>query len=434
MSGPARLLVAGVALLSAIGSPARAQVVPTYVQFDPFTVKGALYRPEPGRERSVAVLLIHRVNNYLGHLAAWELSARGFVVLAMNSRFDNNEASLVWEVIAQDVKTGMDYLRKQRGIRQVVLFGHSGGAATLSFYQAVAENGTAYCRTAQKLTVCNADLANLPKADGLVLVDASLGNPVGLLRGLNPAVTTEGDPKAIDPTLDPFNPANGFNPAGPSSYSPEFKQKYFAAQSARMNRLIASATEQASQLGTGRSPFPDDNSFLIVRASGARLIDAELLAATSTSQPRKHLKNDGSVVTEVVRSVRPETRPNPAQNAAFDAGTRVLTLKSFLTANAIRSTNSMSGIDWCSSNNSTPCAVGQIAVPLLVAAMGGNTGLRDNEMLYEMASSRDKDFVVVEGATHNLEPCAECESRKGQYGNATKNFFNYVARWLSSRY
>ena len=95
-----------------------------------------------------------------------------------------------------------------------------------------------------------------------------------------------------------------------------------------------------------------------------------------------------------------------------------LTLKSFLTANAIRSTNSMTGIDWCSSNNSTPCAVGQIARPLLVAAMGGNTGLRDNEMLYEMASSRDKDFFVVEGATHNIEPCTECESRKGQYGNA----------------
>ena len=44
--------------------------------------------------------------------------------------------------------------------------------------------------------------------------------------------------------------------------------------------------------------------------------------------------------------------------------------------------------------------------------MGGNTGLRDNEMLYEMAASRDKDFIVVEGATHNLEPCTECEAGK----------------------
>ena len=73
-------------------------------------------------------------------------------------------------------------------------------------------------------------------------------------------------------------------------------------------------------------------------------------------------------------------------------------------------------------------------MPLLVAAMGGNTGLRDNEMVSEMAASKDKDFIVVEGATHNIEPCSECETKKGQYANATKNFFNFVSRWLSARY
>ena len=73
----------------------------------------------------MSVLVIHRVNNFLGHLAAWRLVERGFIVLAMNSRFENNEASVIWEVIAQDVKTGVEYLRRQRGIRKVVLFGHS---------------------------------------------------------------------------------------------------------------------------------------------------------------------------------------------------------------------------------------------------------------------------------------------------------------------
>lgn len=72
----------------------------------------------------------------------------------MNSRFDNNEASLVWEHIAHDVKTGVEYLRRQERVRWVVLFGHSGGAATLSFYQAVAEKGTSYCDTPGKLTAC----------------------------------------------------------------------------------------------------------------------------------------------------------------------------------------------------------------------------------------------------------------------------------------
>src|SRR6185312_3010528 len=97
-----------------------AQSNPTYVQFENFTVKGVLYQPDSG-EPHVAVLLIHRVNNYLGHIAARELARRGFLVLAMNSRFDNNEASVIWEAIALDVKEGVEFLRKRPGIRKVVL-------------------------------------------------------------------------------------------------------------------------------------------------------------------------------------------------------------------------------------------------------------------------------------------------------------------------
>jgi hypothetical protein len=244
---------------------------------------------------------------------------------------------------------------------------------------------------------------------------------------------TEGDPKTIDSALDPFSTANGFNPAG-STYTSEFKQKYYEAQAARMNRLIAVAVARASQLGSDRGAFPDNDLVLIVRGQGARLVDSETLAETATSRPRKLLKNNGSIVTEIVRSVRPPVHPNPVQNATFDGGARLLTLKSFLTANAIRSTNSMTGIDWCSSNSSTPCALGQISVPLLVSAMGGNTGIRDNEWLYENAASRDKDFFVLDGATHNLEPCVECETRKGEYSNVVRNFFNYLRDWMNQRF
>jgi pimeloyl-ACP methyl ester carboxylesterase len=428
-------LAAIVSCVAMMAAPAAAQSRPMYLQFDPYTVKGALYRPDGGGDPDVGVLLIHRVNNYLGHIAASELARRGFLVLAMNSRFDNNEASVLWERIAIDVKTGVEYLRKQGGVRRVVLFGHSGGAATLSFYQAVAEKGTAFCEAPGKLTLCSArELADLPKADGLILVDASLGNPVGLLRGLNPAVVEEGDPKRVDPALDPFNPANGFNPGGRSSYSPEFRKKYHEAQSARMNRLIATAAAAATKLGTDRAPFPDDDAFLIVRASGARLPDEDVVADTATVSPRKLLKNNGSIATQIIRTVRPFAAPNPLTNGTFESGARLLTLKSFLTANAIRSSNAMTGVEWCSTNNSTPCAVQQIAVPLLVSAMGGNTGIRDNEWLYEQAASRDKDFFVLEGATHNIEPCTECETRKGEYNNCVRNFFNYVRDWINNRF
>ena len=51
-----------------------------------------------------------------------------------------------------------------------------------------------------------------------------------------------------------------------------------------------------------------------------------------------------------------------------------------------------------------------------------------------MTRCRDKDFFVVEGATHNFEPCDECATRKGQYTNAVRNYFNYVRDWINRRF
>ena len=52
--------------------------------------------------------------------------------------------------------------------------------------------------------------------------------------------------------------------------------------------------------------------------------------------------------------------------------------------------------------------------------------------LYENAPSRDKDFFVLDGATHNIDPCVECETRKGEYSNIVRNFFN--RDWMNQRF
>jgi len=51
-----------------------------------------------------------------------------------------------------------------------------------------------------------------------------------------------------------------------------------------------------------------------------------------------------------------------------------------------------------------------------------------------LAASKDKDYIVVEGATHGATPCTECEKTPGQYSNSVKNFFDYVAMWINSRF
>lgn len=134
---------------------------------------------------------------------------------------------------------------------------------------------------------------------------------------------------------------------------------------------------------------------------------------------------------ESVRLPQPELAE---RSKTFAAGTRFLTVRSFLSANATLATDSMDGIDNCSSNNSTVCAVQVISIPILVTTMGAHYFIRDNEIHFELSASKDKDFVVIEGATHGITPCVPCEEFPGQYSNTVENFFNYVRDWIDARF
>jgi hypothetical protein len=143
-------------------------------------------------------------------------------------------------------------------------------------------------------------------------------------------------------------------------------------------------------------------------------MDPDIPELMSTARPEKLLKNDGTIVKEIVHSVSVPEPKNAKTNRAFDTGTKIFTFKSFLSANAMRSTNSLDGLDDCSSNNSTTCAVQSIHVPILVAAMGGYHFVRDQEIIFDKSASTDKDYVVIEGALHGYTPCTECEKTHGQ--------------------
>ena len=437
-----KAILAAVTLLFSWGAtPADAQSNPAYVRLGP--AKGALYKPDSGAASKAAVLIIHRTSNFLSHPGCTELSRRGFMVLCMNSRFDNNETLIRFETIALDVKEGINFLRSQQGITKVVLFGHSGGGSTLSFYQAVAENGPSYCQGQNKLTPCGNELAGLPRADGVVFADAHLGEPVQIMRGLNPSFVEDGSSIRIVAELDPFDPRNGYNPHGQSHYSPEFQQRYFAAQAAKMNMLIDGALKKLARR-TSEVLF-SDNDILLIRGGGNPgsgdsgraflfVMDPGIAALNATSRPQKLLKNDGSVVMQIVKSVKVAEPDQDAANRTFDRGTKVYTLRSFLSSNAMRATNSPDGLDFCSSNNSAACAVQSMTAPLLITTMGAHDFVRDDETMFDLAKSTDKEFVVIEGALHGFAPCTRCEEVAGQYANTTKNEFDLVASWIKARF
>jgi len=121
---------------------------PAYYQLGP--AKATLYKPDSGPPPHVGVVAMHRTANFLSYIGCMELSKRGFLALCMNPRFDNNETQVNWEQMPLDVAAGVNFLKSQPGITKIVLWGHSGGGPTMSFYQAVAENGPSYCPGTQQ--------------------------------------------------------------------------------------------------------------------------------------------------------------------------------------------------------------------------------------------------------------------------------------------
>jgi hypothetical protein len=439
------LTLAGALVLCLAPDAAFAQSKPEFIAMAG-RAKAALYKPDSGPAPHVGILVMHRTSNYLAHPACTELSRRGFLMLCMNTRYENNEPAVDFEKLPLDVKAGVEFLRKQNGVTKVVLFAHSGGGPLMSLYQAVAENGVSYCKGQNKLVECGDDLGGLGPADGIVFADAHPSNAVNTLRGLNPSVANANNPPDTPPIaeLDPFDAKKGFNPNGPSNYSVEFQARYFKAQSDRMNRLIDMARDKLARMKRNDYPYPDNDIIIIPRggnpgsgpgASAALFIaQPSIEAVNSTAKPAKLLRNDGTITTQVIKSVYVADPKLSRDNLRFETGTKVYTLRSFLSANAIRSNNSMDDIDYCSSNNSTVCAVQSISVPVLFMGMGAHYFIRDNERHFDMAKSKDKDFIVIEGAVHGFTPCTACEQTPGQYSNSVKNLFDYTAKWINERY
>ena len=436
------LFVVAVSVAIAVPSASFAQSHPEFIALG--RVSAALYKPDSGPAPHVAFVIGHRTANYLNHIACRELSSRGFLALCFNTRFQNNESQVRWEETPLDVKAAVEFVRRQPGITKVILFGHSGGGPLMSFYQAVAEKGPAYCQKPERLVKCGDDVRGLPPADAIVFADAHAGNPVQALRSLNPSVTVDGGKRSVDSAIDPFDEKNGYNSKGPSHYSKAFADRYFAAQAKRMNELIDHVLTIQARISKGDYPYPDDDILLVpsggnpgAGAGGdAKLatLDPTIADLQSTARPEKLLKNDGRIVTQFVRSVAVAEPGMARTNRGFDTGTKIFTLKSFLSANATRATNANGGIDYCSSNNSTTCAVQSISVPIMIAAMGAYQFIRDDEIIFDKSASRDKDYFVLEGAVHGFTPCTACETTRGQYSNSVKNLFDYIRDWTNKRF
>src|SRR4051812_43233351 len=132
---------------------AQAQSNPAYVKL-PGRIHGALYKPDSGPAPHIAFVIANGGSNILGAVQCKELAARGFMVFCQNTVLEGDEMRARWDDSAADFKDTIPFLHKQPGITKVILFGHSGGGTHMSYYQAVAEAGPAFCQAPQKLSKC----------------------------------------------------------------------------------------------------------------------------------------------------------------------------------------------------------------------------------------------------------------------------------------
>jgi pimeloyl-ACP methyl ester carboxylesterase len=396
---------------------------------------GLYYEPNTlGPKARFALVLSHpNANNFTDQVGK-EMASRGFRVLLI----DYHGSDLAPEALPEDylptISRAIGYLRTLPGVERVLVIGHSGGGALTTLYGAVSEKGPSACQGADKIYPCNGrNIADLQKPDGLIIQEAPLG-AFHRMSGLDAALTDHGR----DPALDMYNSANGYNTATKlAAYSPDFVKRYYAAQKSRFDVLTAHAQERLNAIQQGKSDY-DDDELMQVRgmgpnAIGARPYEADLRLASHTKKPHLILKADGSQVEAIAQSVR----PSDAGEAL--AGLRKLNVMSvttsvrhFLSTFALRTMpnyaitdDDIIGVDWHSAYNSPPANAEQITLPVLVMAGTCHYLFVPDEIIYDHLASKDKTYVIIDGATHGFGACSP------QYGDVTKRTYDFVDTWLT---
>jgi hypothetical protein len=212
-----------------------------------------------GGERSV-VCLMHPRANFSRHYLVPGLVDAGFAVLCINSRWLGNDSTLIHELVLLDVAAAMRAIRSR--YPRVVLAGNSGGGSLFTFYlsQALAPKGERLTDTAAG-DPFDLNRFELPAADAMIYLAAHPGEGHYLLHAIDPSVTDEGDPVSCDPTLDLYDPANGFaEPPKESRFAPAFLQRYRAAQRARVERLDAEARRRVDRRRAARARWQKTGS------------------------------------------------------------------------------------------------------------------------------------------------------------------------------
>ena len=383
---------------------------------------GALYTK--GNPKTVVVIMHQRTDNSR-HYAIPYLVEAGFAVFGHNNRYVGNDVETIHENIVLDIAAGLRFLKQERGVERVIFLGASGGGALFSFYQSQAQTAPP-----DRLTHTPAgdppDLNgyDLPPADGMVHLAAHVGQGKFLMVNIDPSVVDENDPFSTDPSLDMYDPRNGFRlPPEETRYDPEFLSRYREAQKARIARIDTIARNHIEQQRYFRQ-LMEDSSFRQLRTEQQLFIHRRailgkylLIHRTMANPIYVDLTIDPSDRERgSLRSSEPEV-----YNFTEYGYARYLTPRAWL--------SSWSG--HCSNASTIDCSR-NITMPLLMVYGTADKEVlpSDGWLIYEATASQDKQFILVEGAGHWFTP----EGRKAGKGDQREQTMQTIINWLHERF
>lgn len=380
---------------------------------------GVLY--SRGGEKTV-VCMMHPRGDMTRHYAIPFLLEAGFACFGQAGRWVNNDVALIHEMLLCDVAEGIRQL-KDRGYENVVLLGNSGGGALYTFYQSQASTAPA-----ERLKTTAAgdpyDLGgfDLPEADGIVQMATHLGQGSLMLGIIDPSVVDEADPLSCDPSLDMYNPDNGFaQPYEVSRYDEEFLGRYRNAQRARVARLDAVARDliarqrryQAQMVDPGFENLSlSDRNYVLRNAMVGRYM--------TVNRTEAHPAYCDTSLNESPRDYGSFFTPRPDVFNYLEAG-----FGKYQTPRAWLST--WSGL---SSRANTLECMPQVTIPTLVISFTGDNvvWMKDLEAIHERSGASDKSLHYVDGDHLGLPPKVN-PSAKGR-----PEAMRIVVEWAKSRW
>ncbi|MDB5715453.1 MAG: hypothetical protein JWO15_2850 [Sphingomonadales bacterium] len=328
-------------------------------------LEGVLIRP---RDRPSKTLLIfmHPASTLQLLPVPREAARLGAHVLCAGSRYARNDTAGILENVVIDLGAYIRHAKTVWRYEKVILVGWSGGGSLSLFYQSQAEHPTiTHTPAGDPVDIIGADL--IP-ADAVISQAAHISRAQLLLDIIDPSVRDEFDPDNRDAEFDIYNLSSSNRPP----YSAEFIVSYRTAQLDRMRKItktVKSTLEMLREKGTAEL----ERGFITHRT----LADPRFLDATLDPNDRKigwcYLGNPETVNT------------GPVGLARF------ATLRSWLSQWSIDDSNA----------DGVKCAA-KIAAPILVIENTADDAVPQPHArkIFEAATTSDKTFKVMAGATH----------------------------------